>query len=75
MKRQTRLNYDYDIVPLAIRMRLSDNVSLKTNNINVNTLTPQATAFRPPFLLIFLNFKNVLRSVKTTTFNLSFCYL
>ena len=54
MKRQTRLNYDNDIVPLAIRMRLSDNVSLKTNNINVNTLTPQARAFRQPFLVIFL---------------------
>ena len=51
------MNYDYDIVPLAIRTRLSDNVSLKTNNINVNTLTSQATAFRPPFLLIFLKFE------------------
>ena len=51
------MNYDYDIVPLAIRMRLSDNVSLKTNNINVNTLTPQATALRQPFVLIFLKFE------------------
>ena len=47
------MKYDYDIVPLTIRMRLSDNVSLKTNKINVNTLAPQATAFIPPLLLIF----------------------
>ena len=40
INRETRLIYNYCMVSLYVRMRISDNVSLKTNNINVNKLTP-----------------------------------
>ena len=45
MNGETQLNYDNDTVSWAARMRLSDNVSLKTYNIYVDKLMTQVTAF------------------------------
>ena len=71
-----RFNYDYDMVSLVACMRMPDNVSLKTNNIEIDLLTPQAIVVCPNLLLIiFQHFKNMAQSVKTTIFNLTFCYL
>ena len=65
------------MIPLAMRLRMSDNVLLKTNNINVKrTDAPSDILFTSAPSLIFLfNYKNRSRSVKPTPFDLILCYL